>query len=192
MALVLSLVGCASGGRAPVMPTEEKAAGPSPDYIIGAGDTLRVFVLRSPELSTEVPVRPDGKITTPLVNDMVAAGKTASQLAKDIEAALSEYVRTPTVSVIVSSPHGTYGQVRVVGQAVSPRAIPFRNDMTVLDVIIEVGGLSQYAAGNRARLVHKDGKQVRLRLDDLLNKGDVSQNVKMQAGDILVIPEARF
>jgi len=167
----------------------------SPDYVIGPGDTLRIFVLRSPELSTEVPVRPDGKITTPLVNDMVAVGKSASQLAADIEKSLAEYVRSPTVSVIVSVPAGAFGQVRVVGQAVSPRALPFRNGMTVLDVIIEVGGLSQYAAGNRARVVRKDGngtKQIKLKLDDLLNKGDVKQNLRMEPGDILVIPEARF
>jgi len=167
----------------------------APDYVIGPGDTLRIFVLRSPELSTEVPVRPDGKITTPLVNDMVAVGKSASQLAADIEKSLAEYVRSPTVSVIVSVPAGAFGQVRVVGQAVSPRALPFRNGMTVLDVIIEVGGLSQYAAGNRARVVRKDGagtKQIKLKLDDLLNKGDVKQNLRMEPGDILVIPEARF
>lgn len=165
------------------------------DYIIGAGDVLRVFVLRSPELSAEVPVRPDGKITTPLVNDMMAVGKTASQLAKDIESNLAEYVRTPTVSVIISRPVGAFGQVRVVGQAVNPRALPFRKDMTVLDVIIEVGGLSQYAAGNRARVIRSAGgssKQIHLKLDNLLNKGDVSQNLKMEPGDILVIPEARF
>lgn len=196
--LAALLAACASGSgpvssEQVVQQTAEPAAGE--DYVIGPGDTLRVFVLRSPELSTEVPVRPDGKITTPLVNDMVSVGKTASQLARDIEVALAEYVRSPTVSVIVSRPAGAFGQVRVVGQAVSPRALPFRSGMTVLDVIIEVGGLSQYAAGNRARVIRKEGnsvRQIRLRLHDLLNEGDVSQNLKMEPGDLLVIPEARF
>jgi len=166
-----------------------------PDYIIGARDTLRVFVLRSPELTVEVPVRPDGKISTPLVNDMQAVGKTASQLAHDIETVLAEYVRSPTVSVIVVNALGVSGQVRVVGQAVNPRALPYRSGMTVLDVIIEVGGLSQYAAGNRAKLVRKEGsgtREIKLKLKDLLDDGDVKQNIAIAPGDILVIPESRF
>jgi polysaccharide export outer membrane protein len=165
------------------------------EYVIGPGDILRVFVLRNPDLTVEVPVRPDGKISTPLVNDMEAVGKTASQLGRDVEQALAEYVRNPSVSIIVVRPMGALGQVRVVGQAVSPRAIPFRSGITVLDVIIEVGGLSQYAAGNRAKVIRVEkgvSREIRVRLDDLLNKGDVTQNITMQAGDILFIPEARF
>lgn len=192
--VLMLLAGCASQGPPPSGVAAQQAAG-SGEYIIGQGDTLRIFVLRSPELTTEVPVRPDGKISTPLANDVQAVGKTPSQLAHEIEAVLGEYVRSPTVSVIVSHPTGTFGQVRVVGQAVNPKALPFRSGLTVLDVIIEVGGLSQYAAGNRAKVIRNEGgrnREIGLRLDDLLNKGDVRQNLQMQPGDILVIPEARF
>ncbi len=164
-------------------------------YIIGPGDTLRVFVLRNPDLTQDVPVRPDGKISTPLASDIVAVGKSPSQLARDIEAALSEYVRNPTVSVIVSQPASAYSQIRVVGQAIAPKAIPFRKGMTVLDVMIQVGGLGQFAAGNRAKIVRTVGgksEQIKVRLEDLLDRGDVTQNLPMQAGDVLVIPESRF
>lgn len=192
--LLLAAAGCSStsGGvsnvaaQLPVAPAE---------YVIGPGDILRVFVLRNPDLTVEVPVRPDGKISTPLVNDMEAVGKTASQLGRDVEQALAEYVRNPSVSIIVVRPMGALGQVRVVGQAVSPRAIPFRSGITVLDVIIEVGGLSQFAAGNRAKVIRVENgvsREIRVKLDDLLNKGDVTQNITMQSGDILFIPEARF
>jgi polysaccharide export outer membrane protein len=171
-------------------------AAASADYIIGPGDTIRVFVLRNPELGADVPVRPDGKITTPLVQDMVAVGKTPSELSRDIEKVLGEYIRSPQVSLIVLQPASTYSQVRVVGQAVSPRAIPFRSGMTVLDVIISVGGLSEFAAGNRARLVRtaKNGtvERLKVRLEDLISKGDMSQNLQMEPGDVLVIPESAF
>jgi polysaccharide biosynthesis/export protein len=186
--MVLGVCPVAAAEAAPLL-------APAADYVIGPGDAIRVFVLQNPELSVEVPVRPDGKITTPLVNDMVAVGKTAGALSKDIEAELSEYVRSPTVSVIVTRSAGAYAQVRVVGQAASPKALPFRAGMTVLDAIIEVGGLSQYAAGNRAQLVRTDGgkvTRVRVRLQDLLNNGDIEQNIPLRAGDVLVIPEARF
>ena len=155
-----------------------------------------MFVLRNPELGADVPVRPDGKVTTPLVQDMVAVGKTPSELSRDIEKVLGEYVRSPQVSVIILQPASTYSQVRVVGQAVSPRAIPFRSGMSVLDVIIAVGGLSEFASGNRARLVRteKDGsvKRIKVRLEDLISKGDMSQNLQMEPGDVLVIPESAF
>lgn len=166
-----------------------------PEYVIGPGDGLRIVVLRNPELGSEVTVRPDGKISSPLVSDMVAVGKTPSQLAKDIEGVLQEFVRAPTVSVIVTHATGAFSQIKIVGQAVSPRAIPYRSGMRVLDAIIEVGGLSQYAAGNRAKVMRTEGgktKQIRVRLDDLLNRGDVSQDLLLRPGDILVIPEARF
>jgi polysaccharide biosynthesis/export protein len=184
----------ATAAAAPAAP----AAGSSvvdPDYIIGPRDTLRVFVLRSPELTAEVPVRPDGKISTPLVNDMQAVGKTASQLAHDIETVLGEFVRSPTVSVIVTNAQGITGQVRVVGQAVNPRSLPYRSGMTVLDVVIEVGGLSQYAAGNRAKLMRKQGngvREIKLKLKDLLEDGDMSQNIAIERDDVIVIPESRF
>jgi polysaccharide export outer membrane protein len=174
------------------------AAGTSavgPDYIIGQRDTLRVFVLRNPEYTADVPVRPDGKISTPLVNDMQAVGKTASQLAHDIETVLAEYLRSPTVTVIVTNAQGGNGQVRVVGQAVNPRSLPFRAGMTVLDVVIEVGGLSQYAAGNRAtliRVVNGKERKSKLKLKDLLEDGDMSQNLPIERGDVIVIPESRF
>ena len=197
LAVTISLLAWFSG---PAAAAEAEAAAPSatiatPDYVIGPGDAIRVFVLQNPELSAEVPVRPDGKITTPLVNDIVAVGKTAGVLSKDIEVALSEYVRSPTVSVIVTRTAGAFAQIRVVGQAASPKALPFRAGMTVMDAVIEVGGLSQYAAGNRAQVVRTEGAKVtriRVRLQDLLNKGDIEENLPLRAGDVLVIPEARF
>ena len=168
---------------------------PGQEYLIGPGDSLRVFVLRSPELSSEVPVRPDGKISTPLVNDMVAVGKTPSQLANDLATVLSEFVRSPTVSVIVTQPHSVFSQVQVVGQATTPRSVAYRSGMRVLDIMIEVGGLGPFAAGNRAKIVRtRDGKiqELRVRIEDLINKGDLGQNLELSPGDVLVIPEARF
>jgi len=167
----------------------------SGEYIIGPGDTLKINVLRNPELNAEVPVRPDGKISTPLVNDVVAVGKTPTQLAQEMERVIGEFVRAPTVNVIVTHPASTYSQVRVVGQAVSPKAVPYRSGMTVLDLVIEVGGLSQFAAGNRAKIVRVEGqstREIHVRLSDLLNKGKISENVPLRPGDILVIPETLF
>ena len=167
----------------------------SSEYIIGPGDTLKINVLRNPELNAEVPVRPDGKISTPLVNDVVAVGKTPTQLAQEMERVIGEFVRAPTVNVIVTHPASTYSQVRVVGQAVSPKAVPYRSGMTVLDLVIEVGGLSQFAAGNRAKIVRVEGqstREIHVRLNDLLNKGKISENVALRPGDILVIPETLF
>lgn len=180
----------------PAMPAAYAQALADANYLIGSGDTIRVFVLGSPDLNAEVPVRPDGRISTPLVADMVAVGKTSAQLARDIEQVLAEYVRTPNVSVIISNPTGALSQVRIVGQAVAPKAIPFRHGLTVLDAVIEVGGLSKFAAGNRAKVVRRlpDGstKDLPVRLADLLDKGDTRQNLTLEAGDIVVIPEARF
>jgi len=194
------LAGCA-GPTNPVTSIETvDAAGntikPTNDYRIGPGDTLQIFVWRNPEISTTVPVRPDGKISTPLVEDMIAVGKTPSELARDMETVLSVYIKSPSVNVIVSSFEGVPGaQVRVVGQAANPQAVPYREGMTVLDVIIAVGGLSESAAGNRAKLVRSvEGKPVeyRVRLGDLINDGDIEQNVSIRPGDILIIPEAFF
>lgn len=168
----------------------------SAEYVIGPGDTLDVYVYREEELSTQVPVRPDGRITTPLVEDMVAVGKTPSALARDMEKVLSAYIRTPKVSISVAEAVSARSQVRVTGNAVTPRALPFREGLTVLDVIIEVGGLSEFAAGNRAQLVRQeaDGRitRKRVRLSDLLEKGDQTQNLTLKPGDQLVIPETRF
>ena len=166
------------------------------NYRIGPGDMLNIFVWRNPEISTTVPVRPDGMISTPLVEDMVAVGKTPSQLARDMEDVLGRYIKSPTVNVMVTGFRGTYGlQIRVVGQAANPQAIPYREGMTVLDVMITVGGLGEFAAGNRAKLVRKvNGSTVeyRVRLDDLLNKGEIEHNVEIMPGDVLIIPETFF
>jgi len=177
-------------------PTPAPAPSDASNYIVGPGDVLKVFVWRHDDLSVTVPVRPDGRVSTPLVEDMPAAGKTPTQLARDIETVLKQYIRTPTVNVIVEQFVGTFGeQVRVVGQAANPQALPYRDGMTLLDVMIAVGGLGEFAAGNRAKIVRKvDGQstEIRVRVDDLLNDGDVSQNVPVRPGDVVIIPEARF
>jgi polysaccharide export outer membrane protein len=169
---------------------------PGPDYLIGPGDNLQIFVWRNPELTSTVPVRPDGRISVPLVEDMPAVGKTPTMLARDIEQVLKQYVQEPIVNVIVTGFVGPFGQqVRVVGEAAKPQAISFRANMSVLDVMIDVGGLTRFAAGNRAVIVRKtDGKDIeqRVRLDDLIKDGDVSANVKMLPGDILIIPQSYF
>jgi polysaccharide export outer membrane protein len=166
------------------------------NYIIGPGDVLSVFVWRNAELSTTVAVRPDGKFSTSLVEDLPASGKTPTELARAIETVLSEYIRDPQVTVTINNFVGEYAeQVRVVGEAAQPQAIPYRKHMTALDVMIAVGGLTEFAAGNRASLVRTkegSGSQYRVRLDDLVRGGDISANVAMQPGDILIIPEAWF
>ena len=166
------------------------------EYRIGPGDKLNVFVWRNPEISVSVPVRPDGKISTPLVEDMVAAGKTPRQLARDIEGVLSTYIRSPVVTVIVTEFVGAFGeQIRVVGQAATPQSLPYRDNITLLDVMIEVGGLNEFAAGNRAKVIRPTAQghvEIPARLDDLLNNGDVSANIKMQPGDVVIIPESWF
>jgi polysaccharide export outer membrane protein len=167
---------------------------PGPNYLVGPGDQLQIFVWDHPDLSASVEVRPDGKISTPLVEDLQAAGKAPTLLARDVEKVLSAYVRSPVVTVIVQKFVGEIvHQVRVVGQAATPKALQYRQGMTVLDVVIEVGGLSEFAAGNRARIIRQvDGKKVeiRVRLEDLINKGKISENVPMLPGDVLVIPES--
>jgi len=177
--------------------TPSVAAAPAQsEYRIGPGDTLQVFVWNQPELTVTVPVRPDGMISTPLISGVPAEGKTAQQLAKDLEVALSEFVRNPTVSVMITGFVGAYAdQIRVVGQASKPQSLSYRANMTLLDVMIAVGGLAEFAAGNRAVLVREqDGKQTRttVRLRDLLDKGDIDANVTMRPGDVLIIPESRF
>ncbi|MBC7982672.1 MAG: polysaccharide biosynthesis/export family protein [Candidatus Obscuribacterales bacterium] len=164
-------------------------------YIIGPGDTLQVFVWRSPELSTTVPVRPDGKISTPLVEDMVAVGKTPSALARDMEKVLAEYIRSPQVNIIVSNPLSAFSQVKVIGQVTNPQSISYREGMRVLDVVLTAGGLGPYAAGNRAKVVRmQNGKEttIKVRIDDLINKGAMKHNLELKPGDVLVVPESVF
>lgn len=186
--------GCSSKPElASATATERPAAAP---YRIGPGDTLRVFVWGNPGLSDEVPVRPDGRISVPLLEDVEAAGKTPTELAREIEGNLSAFVADPLVTVIVTDFVGpSTQQVRVVGEATEPQAIPYRSDMTLLDVMIAAGGLTEFAAGNRATLVRTvDGEEqeYRVRLDDLLRDGDISANVAMRPGDVVIIPETFF
>ena len=195
--LILLLAGCSGGGGA-TMAAEESAREQSDtgDYVIGPGDGLEVFVWGHEDLTATVTVRPDGEISTPLVEDMRAAGKTPTELARAVETVLAEYVRTPTVTIIVQEFVGEYNrQVRVVGRAAEPQALSYRNGMTLLDVMIEVGGLSEFASGNKAKIVRKqDGEEViiKVRISDLLNKGRMDQNVRMMPGDVLIIPESIF
>ena len=190
--LTLSLAACA-GAKYPPAPIKSDAVA-NKDYLIGPGDTLSIVVWRNPEVSQTLAVRPDGKITTPLVEDMEVIGKTPTQLARDLEKALSKYIQEPVVSVVVTGFVGPYSeQVRVVGQAAKPQALPYRKNMTLLDVMIAVGGITDFAAGNRATLVRgADKKQYSVRLDDLLKRGDVSANVEVRPGDVIVIPESIF
>ena len=186
------VVACA---QTPAAQAPASQAAQSPDYIIGPGDEIEVFVWQNPDLSVNVPVRPDGKVSTPLDEDMVAVGKTPSQLAHDIEMKLSEYVRSPHVNVIVVKPDSVFSQVKVIGQVAHPQAIAYRQGMTVLDAVLAVGGLTDYAAGNRARIVRMVNGQetdIKLRLNALVNSGDMSQNLPLKPGDVLVVPESRF
>jgi polysaccharide biosynthesis/export protein len=192
-ALLLLLLPLVALGQA--APQAGAAAGVSTDYVIGPGDTLDVSVYRNPDLSRTVPVRPDGKISTPLVEDMVAVGKTSSTLARDIEKALSEYVRSPQVNVIVTQAVSASSKVEIVGQVQHPQAVPYRAGLTVLDVLLVSGGLSDYAAGNRATLKRSiNGKvqEIKIKLDKLVNHGDVSQNMPLLPGDIIFVPQSRF
>lgn len=169
---------------------------PGLEYQIGPGDQLQIFVWRHADVSTSIPVRPDGRISTPLVEDMQAAGKTPTELARDIEGVLAEYIKNPVVTVIVTGFIGDLTEhIRVVGQAAQPRALPYRQNLTLLDVLIEVGGLTDLAAGRRAKIIRRNGvemTEIKVRPDILLDKGDMRENVKMMPGDVLIIPEARF
>jgi polysaccharide export outer membrane protein len=187
------LGGCA---RTIYPPASPAASLPDYNYRIGPGDSVNIFVWRNPELSTTLAVRPDGKITVPLVEDLPASGKTPTQLARDIEKELAVYVREPIVTVIVAGGVGPYDQqIRVVGEAAKPQALAYREKMTLLDVMIQVGGLTEFASGNRAsivRMVDGQQRQVGIRIDDLIKDGDITANVEMFPGDILIIPEAWF
>lgn len=190
---VLISTGCASGGATVPASQCPDPAMQMTEYIIGPGDTLRIVVWRNEELSTLAPVRPDGKISTPLIDDMQASGKTPSNLAADMEAVLGEYLRTPDVSVIVTG-QGAANQIQVVGEVAAPQSMSYRSGIRVLDIIVGVGGLSEFAAGNRASLVRdtRIGQiKCRIKVKDLM-AGDMSQNIHVYPGDVLVIPETRF
>ena len=199
--LSLALSGCATSASGPQLPAASFVAmqeGPGEDYIIGPLDELTIFVWRNPELGAKVQVRPDGRITTPLITDMPAVGKTPKMLADDITLQLSQFIQDPLVSVIINKFAGTYSQqVRVIGATGKPASLPYRANMTLLDAMIAVGGLSEYAAGNRAKLIRFDketGKQAEysLRLGDLLKRGDSKANVMLVPGDVIIIPESQF
>ncbi|MCC6916639.1 XrtA/PEP-CTERM system exopolysaccharide export protein [Nitrosomonas sp.] len=166
------------------------------DYLIGPGDTINIIVWRNPEISMSVPVRPDGKITTPLVEDLPASGKTSTELARSIEEVLSKYLQQPVVTVVVTDFVGPFSeQIRVVGEATQPQALPYRENMSLMDVMIAVGGLTDFAAGNSARIIRNvngEQQQFRVRLEDLIRDGDISANVPVYQGDVLVIPESFF
>lgn len=193
MAVVLAAAGCATQGANPPAPV--LASSPDYNYIVGPGDTLNINVWRNPELSSSVPVRPDGKVSTPLVDELVAQGKTPTQIARDVEKALATLVRDPVVTVIVTSFVGPYSeQIRVVGEATRPQFLAYKQKMTVMDVMIAVGGLTEFADGNKATLIRaSDGnKRYSVRLQDLVKRGDISANVEMLPGDILIIPQGWF
>ena len=195
-AVALLLAACAGHGNLPSAQFVSAQEGPGPDYIIGPLDTLQIFVWRNPEVSTTVTVRPDGRISVPLIDDLAATGKTSTQLARDIESSLRKYIQDPLVTVMVNGFTGPFAQqVRVVGEAQQPQAIPYRANMTLLDVMIQVGGLTEFAAGNRAKLVRfEDGKQVQhsVHISDLVKDGDVRANVEVLPGDVIIIPESFF
>jgi len=191
------IISCASAppAQSAPKPSEAQATAVGNDYRIGPGDTLEVFVWRNPELSVTVPVRPDGKIATPLVEDMVAVGKTPPQLARDMEGVLSEYVRSPKVNIIVTTAASAFSLVKVVGQVLHPQALPYREGMTVLDAILAAGGLTQFASGNRARIVRVENDQqtvIHVKVADLVNSGEVRENVPLKPGDVLVVPQSMF
>lgn len=189
-----ALVGCA-GTPTDLPPAPAQAASADYTYIIGPGDSLSIVVWRNPELSMGVPVRPDGKIAAPLIDEIVAQGKTSTQVAREVEKQLAKYVRDPVVTVLVTGFIGPYSeQIRVIGEAARPQALPFKQKMTVLDVMIAVGGLTDFASGNKATILRtaEGGKQYSVRLSDLVKRGDVSANVEMRPGDILIIPQSLF
>ena len=191
MALSSLLAACAT--RYPPAPATASSA--DYRYVIGPLDTVNVIVWRNPELSLSVPVRPDGRITTPLVEDIPALGRNPAELARDLEKALAKYIRDPVVTVLVTSFAGSSNEtIRIVGEALKPQAVPYRQNMTLLDVIITAGGLTDFADGNKAVLVRgsENSKQYSVRLGDLVRRGDISANVEMRPGDVLIIPQSWF
>jgi polysaccharide export outer membrane protein len=193
LAVALLLSACGSLSSYPAAP--QTADTPNHRYKIGPLDTLNVVVWRNPDLSSLVTVRPDGRISTPLVEDLVAAGRSPVDLAREIESVLGKYVRDPVVTVVVSGFQGTFSeQIRIVGEATRPQAVPYRQNMTLLDVMIQAGGLTDFADGNSAVLVRgsEAGKQYSIRLKDLIKRGDISANVDVKPGDIVIVPQSWF
>jgi polysaccharide export outer membrane protein len=191
--LTTALAVSACGTKYP--PAPDRVASPDYNYVIGPLDTLNIAVWRNPELSMSVPVRPDGKVSVPLVEDLPALGKNPTQLARDIEKALGRFIREPVVTVLVTQFNGPYGeQIRVVGEATRPQALPYRQRMTLLDVMIAVGGLTDFADGNNASVLRtaEGNRQYGVRLKDLVRRGDVSANIEMKPGDVVVIPQSWF
>ena len=192
--VLFGLASCVStgSGEAPLCPEPEAS---SQDYIVGAGDVLEIFVWREPDLSGTIPVRPDGKISISLVEDMIAVGKTPTELARDMEEVLAEYLRLPKVNIIVAS-EGSANQIQVIGNVVRPQSIAYRDDIRILDIVVAVGGLDDFAAGNRSQVIRMlEGgttAECRIRLNNLLEDGDMSQNIFMYPGDVLIVPESRF
>jgi polysaccharide biosynthesis/export protein len=191
---VLATTGCAfMSGNQPLAPTQVETQ--AHRYRIGPLDTLNIQVWRNPELSSTITVRPDGRISSPLVEDLVAAGRTPADLSRDIEKALGKFIRDPVVTILVSGFQGVFSdQIRIVGEASRPQSVPYRQDMTILDVMVQVGGLTDFADGNGAVLVRgsEKGKQYRIRLKDLLKRGDISANVPVKPGDIVIVPQSFF
>ncbi|MDB5816018.1 MAG: wza [Rhodocyclales bacterium] len=194
-AVLLSFAVLVAGCAKSYPPAPASVASADYNYVIGPGDSVNIVVWRNPELSMSVPVRPDGRITTPLVEDLPAIGKSAHTLARDIEKALSNYIRDPVVTVVVTNFVGPYSeQIRVVGEAAKPQVLSYRQQMTLLDVMIAVGGMTDFADGNHATILRtsEGNKQYSVRLKDLLKRGDVSANVEVKPGDVLVIPQSWF
>ena len=194
---VVAIVSVAGCSNTPIYPPAPSQSTPYDwNYLVGPGDSVNVFVWRNPEVSGTFPVRPDGKMTMNLVEDMPASGKTPSQLARDIEKALAKYIQEPIVTIIVGGGVGPFDQqIRVVGEATKPQALNYREKMSLVDLMIAVGGLTDFAAGNKAYILRtQDGKQSQLsvRLEDLLKGGDIGANVEIRPGDVLVIPESLF
>lgn len=190
LAGVVVVAGCASS----YPPAPQAAASPDWNYVIGPGDSVNIVVWRNPELSSSVTVRPDGKITTPLVEDLPAMGRDPTTLAREIEKALEKYIRDPVVTVIVAGGTGPYSeQIRIIGEAAKPQALAYKQKMTLMDVMIAVGGITDFADGNAASILRpSEGKQYSVRIKDLLRRGDVSANVEMKPGDVLIIPQSWF
>jgi polysaccharide export outer membrane protein len=190
--IAATMIGCKT---TPYPPAPQAAATPDYLYKIGPLDSVNVIVWRNPELSTSVPVRPDGKLTAPLIEDLPALGKDPTTLARDVEKALAKYIRDPVVTIIVTGFNGPFPeQIRVVGEAQKPQALPYRQGMTLLDVMIAVGGLTDFADGNNASIMRtaEGGKQYSVRLKDLVKRGDISANVDVKPGDILLVPQSWF
>ena len=193
--MLFSMLSACSGLINTYPPAPSTALPSDYNYIVGAGDTLNIIVWRNPELSLTVPVRPDGKVSTPLVDELVAQGKTTSEIARSVEKELSKLVRDPVVTIIATNFIGPYSeQIRVIGEAARPQALAYKKNMTILDVMIAVGGLTDFADGNAASItrVSEGDKRYSVRLKDLVKRGDITANVEVKPGDILIIPQGWF